>query len=75
MASPEILVIHLEQARTETELARTLLLAGKKEAAHKQLETAKKEVQELLKKEPANKDFSDQLTEIDQLLGDSAKPS
>ena len=29
MASPEILIIHLEQSRAETELARTLLLTGK----------------------------------------------
>ena len=75
LAAPEILVIHLEMARAETELARTLLLAGKKEPARKQLESARRTIQELLKKEPANEDFANQLTEIEQLLGDSAKPS
>lgn len=74
-ASPEILTIQLELARTQTEFARTLLLVGKKVAAQGQLENAKREMQELLKKEPANQDFAAQLAEIETLLNDSVKPS
>lgn len=74
-ASPEILTIQLELARTQTEFARTLLLSGKKADAQDQLENAKKGIQELLKKEPANQDFAAQLAEIEALLGGNVKPS
>ena len=74
LTSPEILSLRLELARTETEFARTLLLTGKKEPAEKQLKNAKVIVQDLLQKEPANRDYADQLAEIEWLLVERSKP-
>ncbi|MFN0019914.1 MAG: serine/threonine-protein kinase [Pirellulaceae bacterium] len=65
--SPDILTIRLELARTQTELADTLRLAGKEVESREGFKEAESIVRELLVREPANKDFLAQLEYIEKL--------